>query len=158
AERLKEGLRLLTGGSRTALPRHQTLRATMDWSYALLTPEEQALLRRLSVFAGGFSLEAAEAVCFAETEDEVLGLLASLVDKSLVVYEADSRNGRGRYRLLETVGQYAREKLGEQGEEEALRRRHRDYFLSLAEETEPKLYSPEQGEWFARLEMEHDNL
>src|SRR5205823_12041285 len=105
SERLDDMFRLLTGGSRTALPRQQTLRALIDWSYDLLAEPERALLRRLSVFAGGWTLEAAEAVCLGEgvEEWEVLDLLTSLVEKSLVLYE--EREGKGRYRLLETVRQ-----------------------------------------------------
>src|SRR5262249_8538660 len=135
-ERLDDMFRLLTGGSRTALPRQQTLRALIDWSYDLLSPPEKALLRRLSVFAGGWTLEAAEAVCVgAEVEEwEVLDLLTSLVEKSLVLYE--ERESEGRYRLLETVRQYARDRLLITGEADGVRERHRDWFLALAEERE----------------------
>src|SRR5713226_5481995 len=157
-ERLDDMFRLLTGGSRTALPRQQTLRALIDWSYDLLSPSEGALLRRLSVFAGGWTLEAAEAVCAGEgvEEWEVLDLLTSLVEKSLVLYE--ERGGEGRYRLLETVRQYARDRLLEAGEAEAVRGRHLGFVLRLAEEAEPKLSGPEQVVWLDRLEAEHDNL
>ena len=144
AARLDDRFRLLTGGSRTALPRQQTLRATIDWSYDLLSEPERALLRRLSVFAGGWTLEAAEAVCAAAdvAEGEVLDLLAQLVDKSLVILEGPGDGGR--YRLLETVRQYALELLEENGEVLVWRQRHASFFLALAEEAEPKLYGPEQ--------------
>jgi predicted ATPase/class 3 adenylate cyclase len=157
-ERLDDMFRLLTGGSRTALPRQQTLRALIDWSYDLLSEAERTLLRRLSVFAGGWTLEAAEAVCAGEVVEawEVLDLLTSLVDKSLVTYDEEGR--AGRYRLLETVRQYGRERLLEAGEVEAVRSRHLGFFLRTAEETEPKLYGPEQAAWLDRLEREHDNL
>jgi len=152
AARLDDRFRLLTGGSRTALPRQQTLRALIDWSYDLLTPEEQVLLRRLSVFAGGWTLEAAEAVCSADALD----LLTSLVDKSLAVYEEQA--GEARYRLLETVREYARDRLLESGEMEEVRERHFAFFLRMAEEIEPKLTGLEQAAWLDRLEGEHDNL
>jgi non-specific serine/threonine protein kinase len=170
ADRLDDRFRLLTGGSRTALPRHQTLRATMDWSYNLLSEVERALLRRLSVFAGGWTLEAAEAICAdvagvslsvsplgpSIRPDEILDLLAHLVDKSLVVVE--DRGGEARYRLLETVRQYGREKLIESGEEAVLRGRHLNWVLARAERAEPELRGPDQGVWLDRLDVEHDNL
>jgi predicted ATPase len=169
AARLDDRFRLLTGGSRTALPRQQTLRALIDWSYDLLTEPERTLLRRLSVFAGGWDLEAAEAVCAGDgmEEWEVLDRLTALVEKSLVLAEeaplsSQGRTGGGfdgfRYRLLETVRQYGRDRLLEMGEEEALRRRHRDWFLALAERAEPEIRGPAQVEWMERLEREHDNL
>jgi predicted ATPase/DNA-binding SARP family transcriptional activator/class 3 adenylate cyclase len=155
---LDDMFRLLTGGSRTALPRHQTLRATIDWSYHLLTEVERVLLRRLSVFAGGWTLAAAEAVCAPEGVEtwEVLDLLTSLVEKSLVLYE--ERGGEGRYRLLETVRQYARDRLLEAGEAEAVQRRHRHWFLALAEAAAPELLGTEQVAWLERLEADHDNF
>jgi predicted ATPase/class 3 adenylate cyclase len=158
AARLDDRVRLLTGGIRTALPRQQTLRALIDWSYDLLSEPERALLRRLSVFAGSWTLEAAEEICSgAEVESwEMIDLLTRLVEKSLVVYE--EWNGRARYRLLETVREYARERLLEIDDGEALQKRHRDSFLSLAEAARQRLTGPEQGEWLERLEMEHDNL
>jgi non-specific serine/threonine protein kinase len=176
AERLDDRYRLLTSGGRTALPRQQTLRAAMDWSHALLTGPERALLRRLAVFAGGFSLEAAEAVCgdkgqgMGDTGEEetrsrvpsrvrsedVLDLLAQLVDKSLVI--AERQDGAARYRLLETVRQYAREKLDDAEEGVAVRDRHRDWYLALAEAAEPELHGARVVEWLGRLEREHDNL
>ncbi len=156
--KLDQRFRLLTGGSRTALPRQQTLRSLIDWSYDLLRAPEKLLLQRLSVFAGGWTLEAAEHVCVYEDidEGEALDLLTSLADKSLAVVEQN--DGHSRYRLLEMVRQYAREKLLESGGAEAVRQAHRDYFLALAEEAEPKLLGAEQGEWLRRLEEEHDNL
>ncbi len=157
-QRLDQRFRLLTGGSRTALPRQQTLRSLIDWSYDLLHTTEQALLARLAVFAGGWTLEAAEQVCIGEGVDdgEMLDLHASLADKSLVM--AEERNGATRYRLLETVRQYARDKLLESGKGESWRDRHLNYFLSLAEDAEPQLTGPDQQAWLDRLETEHDNL
>ena len=156
--RLDDRFRLLTGGSRTALPRQQTLRATIDWSYDLLSEKERVLFKRLSVFMGGWSLEAAEAICVGGgiEEYEVLELLMGLVDKSLLV--AEKRNGDHRYSLLETVRQYARDKLLDSGEGEGFRDRHLDWFLGFAEQAEPELRGPDQVEWMDRLEVEHDNL
>src|SRR5262249_13891005 len=131
--RLVDRFHLLTGGSRTALPRHQTLRAAMDWSHDLLVEPERLVLRRLGVFAGEFTLEAAEGVC----GDQVLDVLTQLVDKSLVV--AEECEGLASYRLLETVRQYAVEKLAEAGEATALRVRHRDWYLDWAERGEAEL-------------------
>ncbi len=152
-------LRLLTAGSRTAHPRHQTLEATLDWSYGLLSDAEQTVLQRLSVFAGGWSLEAAEAVCSsanAETGD-VLEVLSHLVDKSLVVADKP-QGGEARYRLLETIRQYAREKLAESGEADAAWDRHLDYFLHWAENAATHLDGLEQIAWLNRYEADHDNL
>ena len=156
--RLGDRLRVLTGGSRIALPRHRTLRATLDWSYGLLAEPERILLRRLAVFAGGWTLEAAEAVCGGDglPEAEVLDHLASLVDKSLVILEW--RGDAGRYGMLETVRQYATERSVESGETDRLQQKHASFFLELAEQAEPKLFGPEQDAWFARLEAEHSNL
>ena len=156
--KLDQRFRLLTGGSRTALPRHQTLRSLVDWSYDLLNDPEKRLLQRLSVFAGGWTLDAGERVCSGEgVEDgDVLELLTSLFDKNLVL--AEQADGHTRYRLLETMRQYAQERLVESGGGEAVRGRHRDYFLALAEEAEPKLWGAEQADWLRRLEAEHDNL
>ena len=158
AARLDDRFRLLTRGSRASLPRQQTLRAALDWSYQLLTDREQRLLRRFSVFAGGWTLEAAETVCGGEgiEEFEVLDLLTQLVFKSLVV--TDEQNGEVRYRFLETVRQYGLEKLDESGETEAIRKRHRDWYLGLAERAEPELQGVKQAAWFDQLEAEHDNL
>ena len=132
--RLNDRFRLLTAGTRKALPRQQTLRATLDWSYDLLSETERALLRRLSVFAGGWTLEAAEAVCGGEgiESSEILGLLTRLVEKSLVV--AETLDGAARYSLLETVRQYAQEKLVEEGAADQLRRVHCDWYLAFAEQ------------------------
>lgn len=129
---LHDRFRLLTGGARTAVRRQQTLRASVDWSHALLTEPERILFRRLAVFVGGFDLDAAQAVAGdAEVARyQILDQLALLVDKSLVT--AENTSGRTRYRLLETVRQYAQEKLGESGEAEAVRTRHRDYYTALA--------------------------
>ena len=156
--RLDHRFRLLTGGSRAALPRQQTLRSLIDWSYDLLQDSEKLLLRRLSVFAGGWTLDAADRICAGdEVEDgEVLDLLTSLIDKSLVA--VDESEAGFRYRLLETVRQYARERLVESGGTEAIRTRHRDYFLAFADEADKKLLGAEQADWLRRLEKEHDNL
>src|SRR6202035_1116239 len=148
AQRLDDRFRLLTGGSRTVVARQQTLRALIDWSYDLLSEPERLLLRRLSVFAGGWTLEAAEAVCAEEGIErwEVLDLLTALVDKSLVVEEPGAET---RYRLLETIRQYSRERLLEAGESAAVQRQHRDWCLALAERAE--LFGAEQAEWLERL-------
>ncbi|MFN8549606.1 MAG: tetratricopeptide repeat protein [Candidatus Eisenbacteria bacterium] len=156
--RLDGRFRLLTGGSRTALPRQQTLRALIDWSYDLLKEPEKQMLLRLSVFAGGWTLEAAESVCAGDgIEDwEALDLLTSLVDKSLVAYD-EAENG-GRYRLLETVRQYARDRMLESGGVELWRDRHLEHFLALSREASPHLPGREQEAWLARLSTEHENL
>jgi non-specific serine/threonine protein kinase len=158
AKRLDDRFRLLVGGNRTGLPRHQTLRAAIAWSYDLLSEPEQKVLRRLAVFADGFTLEAAEAVCAGEGIDEGnnLELLTHLVEKSLVLF--DEREGDTRYRLLETVRQYGQDKLVEAGETSAVRRRHRDFFLALAERGELALRGAAQDAWLARFETEHDNF
>jgi predicted ATPase/class 3 adenylate cyclase len=156
--RIEDRFRLLTGGSRTALPRQQTLRALIDWSYDLLTEGERSVLRWLSVFSGGWTLEAAEAVCTGNgiEEWEVLDLLAQLVQKSLVNHE--EAGGEGRYRLLETVRQYAGDRLLEAGEAAPPRDRHFRFFLQLALQAEPLLQGPDLRAWLDRLETEHDNL
>jgi predicted ATPase/class 3 adenylate cyclase len=156
-EGLHDRFRLLTGGSRTAVRRQQTLRASVDWSHALLTETERILFRRLAVFLGGFDLEAAQAVAgSAEVERyQVLDQLTLLVDKSLVV--AENTRGRTRYRLLETVRQYALEKLGESGEADAVRARHRDHYTAMA----ALLDTPARTDYERRLEQaenEIDNL
>jgi predicted ATPase/class 3 adenylate cyclase len=157
-QKLNQRFRLLTGGSRTALPRQQTLRSLLDWSYDLLSVAEKALLRRLSVFSAGWTLDAAERVCSDEVveEWELLDLLTSLADKSLMV--ADERDGRTRYRLLETVAQYSRDRLIESGEGETWRDRHLAHFLDFAEEAAPHLRGADPQVWMERLESEHDNL
>ena len=153
-ERLDDAFRLLTGGARTALPRQQTLRGTIDWSYNLLSEEERSVLRWLSVFVGGWTLAVAEYVC---DHENMLDLLTHLVDKSLVVVDREHIN-EPRYYLLETIRQYAREKLAESGEGEQVRARHLDYFLKLAESAEPELYGAGQIEWMQKLEDEHENM
>lgn len=155
--KLDDRFRLLTGGSRTALERHQTLRATVDWSYGLLSEQEKRLLRHLSVFAGGWTLEAATAVSGEDADEyEVLDSLAHLVDKSLAVMEESG--AAVRYRMLETVRQFAREELDRSGEGAPARDRHLEFFLRLAEEGEAGLKSSGQKEWLERLEIEHENL
>ena len=141
AARLDDRFSLLTAGSRTAIPRHQTLRATIDWSHHLLAESERILFRRLSVFASGFTLEASEAVCSqGMKQSDTLDLLGRLVDKSLVIVEAASRIGETRYRLLETIRQYALEKLVEADEASSIRNQHLNFYLSLAERSEPHIY------------------
>jgi predicted ATPase/class 3 adenylate cyclase len=156
AARLNDRFHLLTGGNRTALPRQQTLRALIDWSYDLLSSKERILFRRLAVFAGGWTLDAAEALCSGGEVDEreVLDLLTSLVDKSLVVVEAEG----GRYRLLETVRQYADEQLTKAGETDATRSRHLVFFLALAEKAAPHLLGPEQAAELHKIDLERENL
>jgi predicted ATPase/DNA-binding SARP family transcriptional activator len=182
AARLDDRFRLLTAGSRTARPRQQTLRATLDWSYELLAEPERVLLRRLSVFPSSFALGAAEAIC-ADAVDSwqltvdsggttpsalstvncqlstaaVLDLLGRLVDQSLVLV-VEEQGEEARYRLLETVREYAVERLADTGETAVLRQRHRDCYLDLAQRAEPELRGPDQGVWLARLEREHENL
>src|SRR5207253_1737786 len=157
---LDKRFRVLTGGSRTALPRQQTLQALIDWSFNLLSAAEQAVLARMSIFAGGFDVAAAEAVCPGEeVEDfEVLGLLDALVDKSLV--QPDESADTTRYRLLESMRDYAAARLAErdEGERRAVVTAHRDHFLALAEEAAPHLGGPGQVAWAERLDGELDNL
>ena len=157
ANRLDHRFRLLTSGSRTALPRHKTLRAVVDWSWELLTDPERTVLRRLSVFSGGASLEAAEQVCVGDLveQDQVLELLTSLAEKSLLVTEGD---GAPRYRMLTTIKEYAADRLAEAGESDQTRQAHLAYFTELAETAEPHLRRADQVEWLARLEAEHDNI
>ena len=158
AERLSDRFGLLISGRHKSPARHKTLRAVIDWSYDLLTEPERALLCRLSVFAGGWTLDAAEAVGSSEDlpPTAVLDLLEGLVDNSLVV--ADLMDAPGRFRMLETVRQYAQADLRERGGWEATHSKHRDYFLALAEEAETSLRGPEQKEWLDRLEAQIDNL
>ena len=159
ADRLDDRFRLLTSGSRTALPRQRTLRATVDWSHDLLSEGERVLLRRLAVFAGGWRLEAAETVCVGDDLEpaEVLDLLQYLVDRSLVVAEG-REDGTNRFRMLEMLQQYALERLVACGEADAVRRQHALCFMALAEEAQVELRGPHEGEWSARLEEEIDNL
>jgi non-specific serine/threonine protein kinase len=156
ATRLDNCFRLLTGGDKTALPRQQTLRASIDWSYDLLEIPERELFRRLAVFAGGWTLEAAEVVCAGgDVEDaQVMDLLTHLVEKSLVALDA---NGE-RYRLLEAMRQYALELLHASGEEDPVRTRHLDYCLALGEKARPALVGPHQARWMVRLDQERENL
>ncbi|SBT52899.1 BTAD domain-containing putative transcriptional regulator [Micromonospora auratinigra] len=158
-ERLHDRFRLLTGGSRTALPRHQTLRAVVDWSWDLLAEDERALWRRLAVFAGGADLAAAERVCAGApgpaAGPDVLDRLAALVEKSLVVAVGADEP---RYRMLETVRAYGLHRLAEAGEADRVRRAHAAEYLALAEEAEPWLRTGEQLRWLRRLAVDHDNL
>ena len=161
ATRLDERFRLVTHGGRLAPPRQQTLRAMVDWSHELLTERERLVFARLSVFSGGWTLDAAEAVATdgvtVELHD-VLGIVSALVDKSLV--EADIATETTRYRFLETIREYAAEQLAYRGDDErmATRRRHRDYFLTMTETAAPELRGFGQLEWLDRLELEHDNI
>jgi predicted ATPase/class 3 adenylate cyclase len=161
SDRLDQRFRLLTGGSRNAMPRQQTLQAAVDWSFGLLTEPERDVLRRLSVFAGGFELEAAEVICAADSVDafDLLDLLGALVSKSLVGAERTPESVR--YRMLETIRQYAaQELLRSAGEDEVLagRDRHAGYFLRLAEEAAAALAGPGQAHWLRRLDLEWENL
>ncbi len=159
AARLNESFNLLTGGSRTALPRQQTIRASIDWSWNLLSDSERILLRRLSVFAGGWFLEAAEIVCSENglEKNQVPDLISQLVAKSLVVTNQEAGYER-RYHLLETIRQYANEKLEGSEREKRTQDSHLDYFLNLAETAAPNLLKPEQLEWLVRLEAEQNNI
>ncbi|MGI8858084.1 MAG: ATP-binding protein [Thermomicrobiales bacterium] len=158
AARLDDALFLLTQGGRTVAPRHQTLRATLDWSYALLTDDERVVLRRLAVFAGGCDLATAEAICMGEgiAREHVLALLAQLVEKSLV--HVEERDGTARYRLLETVRQYAEERLETSGEAGRIGHAHADWYRALAEAAGTGLIGREQQEWMDRLLPEQDNI
>ncbi|GLW67144.1 LuxR family transcriptional regulator [Actinomadura rubrobrunea] len=157
-DRLDDRFRLLTTGSPAALPRHQTLRALIDWSHTLCNDEERTLWARVSVFSGGLDLEAAEAVCAGGdiSADEVADLISGLVDKSILVCEEDPT--AVRYRLLETIRQYGRERLAASGEAEQVLRRHRDYYRNLASEARDRLFGPDQVRWLTRLQREHANL
>jgi predicted ATPase len=156
--RLDRRFRLLSGGGRVVLERQRTLRATIDWSYDLLTEPERRLLDRLAVFAGGFTLEAAEAVCAGHRidVDDVFDLLAGLVARSLV--DATVSGATTRYRLLETIRQYGEERLTEAGDADELRARHADHFIDFAATATPNMYGPGQPEWAARLARERDNF
>jgi predicted ATPase/DNA-binding SARP family transcriptional activator len=158
ATRLDDRFTLLTHGSRTALPRHQTLSALIDWSYDLLSEPERVLWRRLSVFIGGWTLNAAESVCGGDglNPGQVLELLSRLVDKSLVIF--DGQNRAAQYRMLDTIRQYGQEKLQAAGESDQLRTRHLEFFLQLAEQAEPKLLTAEQKTVFIELDSEYGNL
>jgi predicted ATPase/DNA-binding SARP family transcriptional activator len=166
AERLQDhlsgSLTLLTGGNRTPVGRQQTLRATLDWSEKLLNEKERVLLRRLSVFTSGWTLSAAESICADDNNgirpDQILSLLRSLVEKSLVVFEEREPETEGRYRLLEMVRQYAAERLEMSGETEQVRAKQRDWFVAFAEASVAGRNGPDTDLWLERLEAEHDNL
>jgi predicted ATPase len=157
-DRLDNRFQLLTGGNRAALPRQQALSATIDWSYDLCSPEEQTMWARLSVFAGGFDLQAAQEICSGDGihRQDVFDLVAGLVDKSVLVREG--HGVRARYRMLETIRQFGRSRLTALGSERALRIRHRNYYVQLAEQAEEEWFSPRQVEWLTRLQREHGNL
>jgi predicted ATPase/DNA-binding SARP family transcriptional activator/DNA-binding CsgD family transcriptional regulator len=158
-ERIRDRFKLLTGGSRELSERQRTLRSTIEWSYELLEEEEKALFGRLSVFSGGATLEATEVVCNAAGVHSVDALedASSLLDKSLLGRE-EGVEGETRLEMLETIREYAQEKLEESGEVETIKRAHAEYFLSLAEEAEPMLWGPDDAAWLDRLEREHDNM
>jgi predicted ATPase/DNA-binding SARP family transcriptional activator len=171
---LEHGLEFLIGGARDLPARHRTLRAAIDWSYTLLSPQEQRLFRQLAVFAGGWTLEAAQAACGAVPaspnlggagggspsiggQAAVLNGLASLVENSLV-RRVEAKDGSVRFSLLETIREYALERLEESGEAEGVRAAHAHYFLAFAEDAEPELHGPDQKQWLDTMETEHDNL
>jgi predicted ATPase len=154
--RLSQRLRLLTGGGPDLPARQQTLHDAIGWSYDLLTPAEQRLFARVGVFVGGAALDAAEEVCVEQADDDVLGGIASLVDKSLL--RAPAVAGEPRVGMLETIREFALERLAGSGDEPAVRRRHAEHFVALAERAEPGVRADAQGEWMVRLETEHDNL
>jgi tetratricopeptide (TPR) repeat protein len=158
SQRLDQRFALLTDGSRTALPRHRTLRSVLDWSYDLLTDVEQAMLRRLSVFAGSWTLASAEQVCNGDGIDasDVIEQVTSLVDKSLIM--TDEQAGATRYRMLETVRQYAVDRLRDSGEEAQWRGSHLACFVALAKEFSEAIEGPKQQSWLSRIASEHDNL
>ncbi|MFE3448276.1 ATP-binding protein [Nonomuraea sp. NPDC059194] len=157
-ERLEDRFRLLTTGSRVMLPRQRTLRALIDWSYALCTEQERLLWERLSVFSGSLDLDAAEHVCSGDgiAAEETIDLVIGLVDKSILIREESG--GQARYRLLETIRQYGRDRLRESGQEERLRRRHRDWYRDLVLRAHHDWFGPGQVVWYQRLRTEHDNL
>lgn len=159
ASHLNDRFHLLTGGARTALPRHQTLQAMIDWSHDLLSEPERALLRRLSIFAGGWTLETAESVCLDEGIEkyEILDLLTQLLNKSLILAEREQGKDT-RYHMLETIRQYARGKLWAAGEGEMMRQKHLTYFVDFAERAEPNLRAFDMIMWLDQLEAEHDNI
>ena len=158
AARLDERFRLLTGGSRTAVERHQTLRQAVDWSYDLLDARERTILDRLGVFAGGFTLDAAEAVVGGDDIDplDVLDGIAQLVDKSLVVAEREHHDTR--YRLLETIRQYALERLDDRGATDTMRRRHATWCAGFMAQVSVGVQGPDEVAWLARLDREIDNV
>ena len=158
AARLEDRFSLLRGGSRTALPRHRTLEATIDWSYRLLAQREQRMFSRLAVFNGGFTLDAAEQVCVAGDIEprDVVELVGSLIDQSLLVREEDA--GGSRYRQLETIRAFAADRLAEDGSTDLVAERHAACYAGLAARAAEQLYGPEQEEWLRRLEADHGNL
>jgi predicted ATPase/class 3 adenylate cyclase len=157
-QRLDKRFQLLTGGLRTASPRQQTLRSLIDWSYDLLSGVEQTMFCRLAIFAGSWTLQAAEKICAGEhvAKDHVVDILASLTDKSVVLVE--ERNGAMRYRMLETMREYARERLNESGDADPVRARHLAFYLALGEEAGAALTGRKQGEWLELLDLERENL
>ena len=158
SQRLDERFRLLTGGDRTALPRQQTMRAAIDWSYELLSDDERTIFRRLSIFQGGWSLEAASDVCSDDVLDEfkVFDILSSLVNKSLVVVEFDAETQR--YRLLESLRQYGIERLRKQGDFDAMASRHAQYFAGYSQQVAEKWQAVPEIAWIAFIEAELDNM
>ncbi|MGZ5126599.1 MAG: ATP-binding protein, partial [Burkholderiales bacterium] len=156
AERLMDRLRLLTGGDRTAAPRHKTLRASIDWSHELLSDHERSLLRRLSVFVGGWTVESAEDVCAGGSIERsmVLELLTTLVEKSLVQFDGNA----GRYRMLETVREYAKERLEDSADDDPLHTRYLRFYVELVERAKAELRGPKQAAWLAKLDRERENL
>ncbi|MFG3441358.1 LuxR C-terminal-related transcriptional regulator [Nonomuraea sp. NPDC047897] len=157
-DRLDDRFRLLTAGSRAVLPRQRTLRALIDWSHSLCSEQERLMWARVSVFAGGLDLDAAEAVCAGDgiAREEVLDLVCGLVDKSILLRE--EHGSRVRYRLLEIIRQYGLERLAEHGQVETFQRRHRDYYREMATQAREQIFGPAQVAWFARLRVEHANL
>ena len=157
--RLERSLEVLRGGPRDLPARQQTLRSTIDWSYNLLAEHARVLFRRLSVFVGGWTLEAAEAACNAtgDLDVDVLDEMESLIDNSLLKWREEA-GGEMRFGMLETIREYARERLSESGEEDSLRERHAGYYLTLAESIQPRLQTAERRRWLDRLEIEHDNM
>ena len=156
-KRLGDRLKFLTGGARDLPGRQQTLRGAIDWSHDLLDEEDRHLFRRMSVFSGGRTLEAMEAICDAEGDLDVFAAVESLLEKSLIRQE-EGPEDEPRFVMLETIHEFAREKLGESAEAEEIKRAHAEFFLALAEEAEPELTGPDQAAWFRRLEAEHDNV
>jgi predicted ATPase len=158
-QRLGSRLKLLTGGARDLPERQRILRGAIEWSHALLDQGEQVLFARLAVFSGGRTLEAIEAICDAEGDLPVDAFegVSSLLDKSLLRQE-EGPGGEPRFVMLETVHEFAREKLGQSAEAEEIERVHAEYFLALAEEADPELRGPDQLQWLEKLEAEHDNM
>jgi predicted ATPase/DNA-binding XRE family transcriptional regulator len=158
AAHLDDRFDLLSHGTRVPIPHHQTLRAAIDWSYSLLSEDERVLFRRLSVFAGGWTLEVAESICVGVglDQNDIFAALSHLVDKSLV--NVETKDSTSRFQMLETIREYAREKLLESGESEIIHRSYLSFFTSWMEQVEPKLHGPEQIHWLDQIETEHDNL